>query len=113
MLQCALCARSINQEVLDMPRELLLTLSAVVIALLLTSCQPLDDEPDATIEKIDFYSELGRDIPLEYGRLVTATAKDKFEATLWFEQADKTVIGVRVNTANGTVSQSVIRITRD
>jgi len=78
---------------------------------MLMSCEKRD-RPRLGADRISF-REVADGVPLEYGRFVTATHNHRYAATLWFEQPDKTVIGVRVDTAQGFVSKSVIRIPRD
>ena len=92
-----------------MPKILLLSICAA--ALLLISCERRD-RPRPPGDRISFH-EAADGVPMEYGRLVTATYNHRYAATLWFEQPDKTIIGVRVETAAGVVSKNVIRIPRN
>ncbi len=92
-----------------MPKILLVSICA--IAMLLMSCERRD-RPTPSPEQTRF-REMADGIPLEYGRLLTATHKDRFSATLWFEQPDKTIIGVRVEIGRGLIAESVVRIPRN
>ncbi len=83
---------------------------AIMLGLLIASCEKIEPQvtPD---ESIDFSARMDG-IPLQYGKLVSATSAVPYVDTLWFEQADQTIIGVRVNVSRGTVSKEVIRIER-
>ncbi len=65
------------------------------------------DLPFVTLEATD-------SIPLEYGELVAVTPSPshQYHAVLWFEQPDKTIVGVRVNVSRGVVWPSALTIPR-
>ncbi len=83
---------------------------ALMLGLLIASCEKIET-PVGTGEDIDFTVKMD-DIPLQYGRLVTATSNGLFVSTLWFEQSDQTIVGVRIDVSHGTISREVIRIER-
>ncbi len=83
---------------------------ALILGLMIASCEKI--EPWVVPgEPIDFALTMD-DIPLQYGRLVSATSLTPVINILWFEQADQTIVAVRVNVSRGTVSKEVIRIER-
>ena len=86
-----------------MYKQRLLTLFGTALALMVISCERLEEPIRATGAE---------DIPLAHGRFVSATAHDRYVATLWFEREDKTLVGVRVNTAQGTIGEAQISIPR-
>lgn len=82
----------------------------LTLALLIASCEKIES-PVVLGEQIDFtFTE--DQIPLQYGRLVNVTPVGTHFNFLWFEQADQTIIGVKVNWTTGTVSEQIIRIER-
>jgi len=86
-----------------MYKQRLLPFIGTALALMVISCERIDEPVSkATLEEI----------PLEYGRFVSATSRSRFETTLWFERQDKTLIGVSVNTARGTINEAVMSIQR-
>ncbi len=81
----------------------LLPFFGTALALMVISCERLEEPvPGASAEEI----------PLAHGRFISATATDRHVVTLWFEQEDKTLVGVRVNTAQGTIGEAQISIPR-
>ena len=85
---------------------------ALMLGLMMASCERIDPQVVPAGEPIDFSATMD-DIPLQYGRLVSVTSDAPFLDILWFEQADQTIVGVRVNVSRGTVSKEVIRIERE
>jgi len=86
-----------------MYKQRLLTLFGTALALMVISCERLDQPASAA----------GADeIPLAHGRFVSATGNTRYETMLWFEREDKTLVGVRVNTAQGTIGEAQISIPR-
>jgi hypothetical protein len=81
-----------------------------MLGLVIASCEKIEPQVIAG-EPIDFSLTMD-DIPLQYGRLVPATSVRPLRNILWFEQADQTIVGVRINVSRGTVSKEVIRIER-
>ena len=84
--------------------------AALMLGLLIASCEKIDPQILAG-EGADFNSSMEA-IPAQYGRLVSATSHSKYVKTLWFEQADQTIVGIRVNSSTGTISSKVIRFER-
>ena len=82
--------------------------ASVVSALLIASCTKIDESPGGWVAA-------SGGIPAEYGRLVSVTPVNerRFQAVLWFEQADQTVVGVRVNVSRGEVGPLVISFPRE
>ena len=85
---------------------------ALMLGLMTTSCEKIAPQVVPVGEPIDFSVTMD-DIPLQYGRLVSVTSDAPLVDILWFEQADQTIVGVRVNVSRGTVSKEVIRIERE
>ena len=85
-------------------------LPVLFLGLLIASCEKIEPQVIQG-ESIDFSATMDG-IPLQYGRLVSATSAVPYVNTLWFEQADQTIVGVRVNVSRGTISEEVIRIER-
>ena len=83
---------------------------ALMLGLMIASCEKIEPRVIPG-DPIDFQSTMD-DIPLQYGRLVSATSVGPYRNILWFEQADQTIVGVRINTSRGTVSKDVLRIER-
>jgi hypothetical protein len=53
-------------------------------------------------------------IPAEYGQLVGITEHENpYIAVLWFEQPDKTLVAVKVNTARGQIAAQSIKFPRN
>ena len=82
-----------------------------MLGLMLASCEKIEPQVVPAGEPIDFSSTMD-DIPLRYGKLVSVTSTAPYVNILWFEQADQTIVGVRVNVSRGTVSKEVIRYER-
>ncbi len=85
-------------------------LPVLILGLLIASCEKIERRVIQG-EGIDFTASMDN-IPLQYGRLVSATSLGQNTNILWFEQADQTIVGVRINVPTGTVSKEVIRIER-
>jgi len=85
-------------------------LPILFLGLLITSCEKIESQVIPG-EAIDFSATM-ESIPLQYGRLVSTTSVSPYVNVLWFEQADQTIVGVRINPARGTISEEVIRIER-
>lgn len=94
-----------------MYKKQLLSIFGIALALMVIGCEKIDEPVLWEGEAINF-RPVAEGIPLEHGRFVAATANNRFEVTLWFEQPDKTVVGVRVHTSRGTVSEAAIIIPR-
>ena len=84
---------------------------ALMFGVLIASCERIEQQNLAG-EPIDF-GATSESISLEYGRFVSAVPVTQHLNILWFEQADKTIIGVRINTSRGTISKDVVRIERE
>ena len=70
-----------------------------LVGLSITSCEKLDEQiPGRTMETI----------PAAFGQIVGVTADPSlpYGAMLWFEQPDKTIVVVRVNTSRGTIYET-------
>ncbi len=85
-------------------------LATLSLGLMLSACERIQ-ERDLVGEQIDFGPKIDN-VPLEYGRLVSTAPLTPYTAVLWFEQADQSLIGVRVNVARGTISEAVVKIER-
>ena len=83
---------------------------ALMVGLLIASCQKIEPQVSQG-EGIDFTAKLDN-IPLRYGRFVSSTPRGRYVNTLWFEQADQTIVGVVINVSTGKISEEVIRIER-
>ena len=77
---------------------------------ILTGCERIVS-PTVIGERINF-QDVTEDIPASYGRFVAATPSPKMMATLWFEQDDRTIVGVRVNVSTGRSSREIIQLRR-
>ena len=86
-------------------------LPVLFLGLLIASCEKIEPQVISG-ESIDF-SVSTDSIPLQYGRLVSATSAEPYINVLWFEQADQTIVGVRINVSRGTISKEVVRIERE
>ena len=86
-------------------------LPVLFLGLLIASCEKIEPQ-GIPGEAIDFSSTMDS-IPLQYGRLVSATSAELYVHVLWFEQADQTIVGVRINVSRGTISKEVVRIERE
>ena len=82
----------------------------LMLGLLIVSCEKVE-RSEILGESIDF-SDTMDSIPLQYGRLVSATSVGQHTNVLWFEQADQTIVGVTINRSRGAVAKEVIRIER-
>jgi len=83
---------------------------ALMLGLMIASCEKIE-RPVISGEPIDFTLTMD-DIPLQYGRLVSATSVSPVANILWFEQADQTIVAVRINVSRGTIFKEVIRFER-
>ena len=83
---------------------------ALMLGLMIASCEKI--EPQVISVEPDVFSVSMDDIPLQYGRLVSATSVTQYINVLWFEQADQTIVGVRINVSRSIISKEVIRIER-
>ncbi len=96
-----------------MHKKPLLSFFGIAFALMIVSCERLDEPDPWAGEPMNLNSFLAEDIPLAHGRFVSVTTtQNPFVVTLWFERPDQTVIAVRVNTSRGTIGESVISIPR-
>ena len=77
---------------------------------ILTGCERIVS-PTVIGEPINF-DDVTEDIPVSYGRFVAATRSQNMMDTLWFEQDDRTIVGVRVNVSTGRPSREVIQLRR-
>ena len=93
-----------------MIKKAITMLPVLMLGLMIASCEKIEQQVIPG-ESIDFTASIDN-IPLQYGRLVSATPGENFSSILWFEQADQTIVGVRINTSRGTVSKEVLRIER-
>ena len=84
---------------------------ALMLGLMIASCEKIE-QPVILDEPIDFTTEMDA-IPLQYGRLVSATSDSPYVTNLWFEQDDHTIVGVRINVSRNTVSKEVMTIKRN
>ncbi len=85
--------------------------TALILALMVTSCTKIERQVRPG-EPIDFTQTMDG-IPLQYGRLVSATSDSPYVTILWFEQDDQTIVGVRAIPSRGAVSREVVRIERN
>ena len=83
---------------------------ALMLGLMIASCEKI--EPQVISVEPDVFRFSMDDIPLQYGRLVSATSVGQYINVLWFEQADQTIVGVRINVSRSIISNEVIRIER-
>ncbi len=83
---------------------------ALMLGLMIASCEKI--EPQVISDEPDVYRLSMDDIPLQYGRMVSATSVGQYINVLWFEQADQTIVGVRINVSRSIISKEVIRIER-
>ena len=86
-------------------------LPVLFLGLLIPSCEKIEPQVIPG-EAIDFGDAMDS-IPLQYGRLVSATSAQPYVHVLWFEQADQTIVGVRINVSRGVISKEVVRIERE
>ena len=84
--------------------------ATLMLGLMIASCEKVERQVSPG-EALDYAATMDN-IPLQYGRLVSATSGVGFSNTLWFEQADQTIVGVRVNISRGTISEEVLRFER-
>ncbi len=93
-----------------MNKKFIILFPALMLGLMLASCEKI--EPQVSLgDPIDFSLTMA-DIPAQYGRLVSATSAGPYTNVLWFEQADQTIVGVRIHVSRGTISKEVITIER-
>ncbi len=93
-----------------MNKKSIILFPALMLGLMLASCEKIETQV-LPGESIDFSTTMAN-IPLQYGRLVSATWAGPYSNVLWFEQADQTIVGVRIQVSRGTVSKEVITIER-
>ena len=82
----------------------------LIFGLMIASCEKIETQV-ISVEP-DVFSLSMDDIPLQYGRLVSASPVGQYISILWFEQADQTIVGVRINVSRNIISNDVIRIER-
>ena len=86
----------------------------IALALAISACEKIERlEPfaDRTLQAEE--PTMLDAIPLGYGNLVgIVEGGDQYNATLWFEKADRTIIVVGVNHARGTITPRVLVIPR-
>lgn len=86
----------------------------VALALPIAACQKLETMPrpqsTLAIEPLAFHDA----IPLEYGQLVSVTSVEgqPYVALLWFSKPDQTIVGLRVNVAQGWLDPDALMIPR-
>ncbi len=85
--------------------------ATLMLGLMSASCEKIERQVIPG-EAIDFTAIMDN-IPLQYGRLVSATSLGNHMHILWFEQADQTIIGVRINVSRSTISEDVLRVERE
>jgi hypothetical protein len=85
--------------------------ATLMLGLMIASCEKIERNVISDDVR-DFTASMDK-IPLQYGRLVSATSGEEFTNILWFEQADQTIVGVKINVARGTMSEKVIRVERN
>ena len=94
-----------------MIKKTIILFPALMLGLMIASCEKIEPQVIQG-ESIDFTATTD-DIPLQYGRFVSSTwAVGPYRNILWFEQADQTIVGVRINVSRGTISKEVIKIER-
>ncbi len=93
-----------------MIKKAITMLPVLMLGLMIASCEKIEP-PVIPGEPIDFTLAMDN-IPAQYGRLVSATSLTPVINILWFEQADQTIVAVRINVSRGTISKEVIRIER-
>ena len=92
-------------------------IGTLCLCLTLFACEKIDRTefpqapPDVGQSLID-YSWVQGGIPKDYGRFVNATLNDRNLATLWFERADGSIVGIRVDLLGGYVAAEPIIIER-
>ena len=94
-----------------MIKKTIILFPALMLGLMIASCEKIQPQFVPVGEPIDFSSTMD-DIPLQYGRLVSVTPTVPHVNILWFEQADQTIVAVRINVSRGTIFKEVIRIER-
>ncbi len=88
-------------------RRVWITLCALVLALGLAACEKLPDSAGRP--------ETIPAIPADYGELVGVTphGAHPYVTVLWFQKPDKTIVGMRVNLAHGSIiREPVVTIPR-
>ena len=85
-------------------------LPVMALGLMTSACQKIETQ-DMAGQPLDFGATMDN-IPLDYGRLVSAVPVTQHVDVLWFERDDGTIVGVRVNVSRGTISKEAIRIER-
>ncbi len=78
--------------------------ATLMLGLMIASCEKIERQQVITTSMDN--------IPLQYGRLLSATSLDQHRHILWFEQADQTIVGVRINVSRSRISEEVIRVER-
>jgi len=99
-----------------MPRQRRIVFGLAALALLvgLSACQKLPTQTlGGSLLRAEKPTSLDS-IPVEYGNLVSVTTggANANEAQLWFEQADKTIVLVRMNFVAGALGDTVVYIPR-
>ena len=102
-------------EVLFMPRRTSMQVCLALLLILfpgLVSCERLPTSvplrPTLAVESLSSPDS----IPAEYGNLVSVTVSSPFDAQLWFEKPDRTIVLVRINYASGGLGSSALVIPR-
>jgi hypothetical protein len=94
-----------------MLKRFLTGVSIVALSMGMSACEKV--ERPAVDKMLPFEEARMLDaIPLAYGKLVAITPSREFQAGLWFEKPDKTVVLVRVNWATGNLLRDVLTIPR-
>ena len=93
-----------------MIKKIITIFATLMLGLMIASCEKIEQQVIPG-EAIDFTASMDN-IPLQYGRLVSATSGQMHVSILWFEQADQTIVGVRINVSRGVISEEVIRVER-
>ena len=85
-----------------------------MMALIMFSCQPIDQKAGLKGELISVYLENLKGIPAEYGTLISVTTHGMYEgyAQLWFVDDESTIRMVRVQFHENCVVEGVLVIPR-
>ena len=77
-------------------------------AFMVASCSKIDESAGSS------WADGSEGIPAEYGRFVAVTpVPDRnFEAVLWFEKSDQTIVGARINVSSGEIGPLVLSFPR-
>lgn len=84
-------------------------ISLALVCLALSACEPLPPVPEyrqGPLE-IETMGATADSIPSQYGELVAVTSlpAQPYEQTLWFVQADRSIVAMRVNLSLGIIGQ--------